>query len=194
LPRRAAGLSGAAPVDEMRQAGVLGLAMQQLFLRWNQGQDLRQALITIALSVIVADQVVVHTGGGVAEDMSFPGRVNQFVDLHINGFSYSGARLFILGLALVIGVALWLFPRPDKSDLRYHPARAEAAYWLLTVGTACRVLGELLRPGIDAAWLRWVIMASGLLQIAGLVLFFWTMWSRIRAVGSQVREDKGERF
>src|SRR3954451_20405997 len=27
--------------------GCVGLAMQQAFLRWNQGQDLRQALITI---------------------------------------------------------------------------------------------------------------------------------------------------
>src|SRR6476469_9776279 len=32
--------------------GVVGLVVQQVFLRWNQGQDLRQALITIALSVI----------------------------------------------------------------------------------------------------------------------------------------------
>src|SRR4029453_3882766 len=30
--------------------GIVGVAIQQLFLRWNQGQDLRQALITIALS------------------------------------------------------------------------------------------------------------------------------------------------
>ena len=30
--------------------GVIGLVMQQLFLRWNQGQELRQALITIAIS------------------------------------------------------------------------------------------------------------------------------------------------
>ena len=80
-------------------AGLLGLAMQQVLLRWNQGQDLRQALITIALSVIVADQIIERTGGGIAEDMSFPGTVNQFVNLHIRGFSYSGARLFILGLA-----------------------------------------------------------------------------------------------
>ena len=39
---------------------VFGLAVQQLLLRWNQGQDLRQALITIAVSVIVADQVIAH--------------------------------------------------------------------------------------------------------------------------------------
>jgi branched-chain amino acid transport system permease protein len=98
-------------------AGLLGLLMQQLFLRWNQGQDLRQALITIALSVIAADQIVVHTGGGVAEDMSFPGSINQFVDLHVRHFSYSGARLFILGLALVIGIALSLWLKRTRTGM-----------------------------------------------------------------------------
>jgi branched-chain amino acid transport system permease protein len=98
-------------------AGMLGLAMQQLLLRWNQGQELRQALITIALSVIVADQVVVHTGGGVAQDMSFPGAVNKFVDLHVRGFSYAGARLFILGLALAIGIALWLWLKRTRTGM-----------------------------------------------------------------------------
>jgi branched-chain amino acid transport system permease protein len=98
-------------------AGLLGLAMQQLFLRWNQGQDLRQALITIAISVIVADQVTVHTGGATAEDMSFPGSINRFVDLHARGFSYSGARLFILGLALVIGISLWLWLKRTRTGM-----------------------------------------------------------------------------
>jgi branched-chain amino acid transport system permease protein len=95
--------------------------MQQLFLRWNQGQDLRQALITIALSVIVADQVVVHTGGGVAEDMSFPGSINKFVNTHVpidgRDFSYSGARLFILGLALAIGLALFLWLKRTRTGM-----------------------------------------------------------------------------
>jgi branched-chain amino acid transport system permease protein len=98
-------------------AGLIGLAMQQLLLRWNQGQDLRQALITIALSVIVADQIVVRTGGGVAEDMSFPGAVNKFVDLRVSNFSYSGARLFILGLALVIGISLWLWLKRTRTGM-----------------------------------------------------------------------------
>src|SRR4051794_9282050 len=43
--------------------GALGLAMQQLLLRWNQGQDLRQALITIAVAMILADQMIVRFGG-----------------------------------------------------------------------------------------------------------------------------------
>ena len=98
-------------------AGLLGLAMQQLLLRWNQGQELRQALITIAVSVIVADQVIVHTGGGTAQDMSFPGSVNKFVDLRIAGFSYSGARLFILGVAIVIGIALWFWLKRTRTGM-----------------------------------------------------------------------------
>jgi cbb3-type cytochrome oxidase subunit 1 len=66
---------------------------------------------------------------------------------------------------LILGVALWLFPRAEKGDTRYRPERAEAAYWLLTVG-----------------------------QVGGFALYFYTMWSRIRPVGSHLREAKGERF
>ena len=92
--------------------------MQQVFLRWNQGQDLRQALITIALSVIVADQVVVHTGGGVAEDMSFPGARQPVRRPATSRASRTpGARLFILGLALVIGIALWLWLKRTRTGM-----------------------------------------------------------------------------
>jgi hypothetical protein len=31
-------------------------------------------------------------------------------------------------------------------------------------------------------------------QIAGLALYFHTMWPRIRSVGSHLREEKGEKF
>src|SRR5881392_1363210 len=43
--------------------GLAGLLMYELFLRWNQGQDLRQALLTIAVSLIVGDQLLAHFGG-----------------------------------------------------------------------------------------------------------------------------------
>lgn len=97
-------------------------------------------------------------------------------------------------MMMILGVALWLFPRPEKTDAHYRPALAEAAYWLITLGTALRVPGELLRPAMSAAWLRWTVVISGFLQIAGLVVYFYTMWSRIRSVGSSAREAKGERF
>jgi hypothetical protein len=38
------------------------------------------------------------------------------------------------------------------------------------------------------------VAAAGLGQIVGILLFFYTTWTRIRPVGSATREAKGERF
>ena len=97
-------------------------------------------------------------------------------------------------MMMILGVALWLFPRPEKSDERYNPRVAEIAYWLLATGTAARIAGELARTNIDVLSLRWAVIVAGTMQIAGIGLFFHTMWSRIRPLGSQAREAKGERF
>jgi heme/copper-type cytochrome/quinol oxidase subunit 1 len=97
-------------------------------------------------------------------------------------------------MTMILGVALWLFPRPDKTDTRYQPLLAEVSYWLLTGGTATRFAAELGRGASGATWVRWTVVLSSLAQVLALVLFFYTMWSRIRAVGSAVREAKGERF
>jgi len=97
-------------------------------------------------------------------------------------------------MMMILGVALWLFPRPDKEDRRYRPALAEAAYWFITVGTAARIVGELWRSRLDALPLRWMVVLSGFAQIVGIAVFFYTMWSRIRGVGSAAREARGERF
>ena len=97
-------------------------------------------------------------------------------------------------MSMILGVALWMFPRPEKDDTRYSPRLAEVAYWLLTTGTAGRVAGEVLRQTSNGLWLRWLVVLCGLLQVAGIGVFFFTMWTRIRPVGSQHREAKGERF
>ena len=54
-------------------SALVGLVVQQVFLRWNQGQELRQALITIAISVIIADQVIAHFNEGLASPSRGPG-------------------------------------------------------------------------------------------------------------------------
>jgi branched-chain amino acid transport system permease protein len=86
--------------------GVAGLLMQQVFLRWNQGQDLRQALITIAISVILADQMVAHFGG-IAEAIQQPAAWPDSVA--IVGVHYGFFRLVVVvGAAAVIGGLLFL--------------------------------------------------------------------------------------
>lgn len=95
---------------------------------------------------------------------------------------------------LILGVALWLFPKPPKDDTRYRPERIAAAYWILMVTTSSRFLAEAARASVDAVWLRGVVLVAGLGQIVGLALYFYTMWTRIRPVGSQLREARGERF
>ena len=97
-------------------------------------------------------------------------------------------------MMMILGVALWLFPRPAKEDTRYSPRAAEAAYWLVGGGTALRIVGELARTGSAVAWLRFATLTAGVLQVIGILVFFHTMWSRIRPVGSQAREAQGERF
>lgn len=95
---------------------------------------------------------------------------------------------------LILGVALWLFPRAAKDDERYQSAWAEAAYWILTLATAARIVAETSRAWGDAGWQRWAVVLGGAGQVIGIGVYFWTMWPRIRPVGSHLREAKGERF
>jgi branched-chain amino acid transport system permease protein len=87
-------------------AALFGVVIHQLFLRWNQGQDLRQALITIAISVILADQMLARFGG-LAQTVVWPGAVTHFFT--ILGERYATSRLFMLAIALVVGLLLWLW-------------------------------------------------------------------------------------
>jgi heme/copper-type cytochrome/quinol oxidase subunit 1 len=95
---------------------------------------------------------------------------------------------------LIFGVALWLFPRAPKDDTRYTPGRIAAAYWILAVATGGRFLAEMARAWSDAAVLPWIVVLGGLGQILGAAIYFWSMWPRIRPVGSHLREAQGERF
>ncbi len=92
---------------------AIGLVMQQAFLRWNQGQDLRQALITIAISLIIADQAVAHFGG-IAQEINPPDAFPDSVNLHVYGLKYPFFRIFVLLVAIAVGLALWLVIRRTR--------------------------------------------------------------------------------
>ena len=88
--------------------GVIGVALQQIFLRWNQGQDLRQALITIALSVILADQMLAYWGG-ISKDISAPSSWPTSITLPGDVRFGFFRGVVVLAAAVLIGVGLYLF-------------------------------------------------------------------------------------
>jgi hypothetical protein len=91
---------------------------------------------------------------------------------------------------MILGAALWLFPKPLAHDPRYRTAWIETVYWLLLCGTMLRVGAELARAGSDLALLAWPVLLGGVAQVAGLLLYVWTMWYRIRPSARQLREGR----
>jgi branched-chain amino acid transport system permease protein len=96
---------------------IVGLGTQQALLRWTQGQDLRQALITIALTVILLDQFEDHFNSGNAHSLTWPNFVGDDKFLVIGGFNYSWSRLFVLFVAIGIGILLWLWLQKTRTGM-----------------------------------------------------------------------------
>jgi cbb3-type cytochrome oxidase subunit 1 len=93
-------------------------------------------------------------------------------------------------MLMILGVALWLFPKPLANDPRYRTVWIETVYWLLLCGTLLRVTAELARAWSDSALLAWPVLLGGVAQVAGLLLYVWTMWYRIRPSERQLREGR----
>jgi hypothetical protein len=91
---------------------------------------------------------------------------------------------------MILGVALWLFPKPLVHDPRYRTVRIAAVYWLLLCGTLLRAGAELARAWSDLPLLAWPVLLGGVAQVTGLLLYVWTMWYRIRPSARQLREGR----
>jgi branched-chain amino acid transport system permease protein len=86
---------------------VAGLAMQLAIFRHMEGQDMRQTMVTIGLSIVLADIMLWIWSGNTyqfeAPEMLTGAMPFPFVKV------YPIYRLFVLAVAVVIGVGLWLF-------------------------------------------------------------------------------------
>jgi branched-chain amino acid transport system permease protein len=113
-------------------AAIGGLLIQVLILRRMQGQDLRQTMVTIGLSIVIAD-VLLWIFTGQVYQMEAP----EWLQGPIRGIpiikAYSAYRLSLLGFGIAIGLFLW---------------------WLLN---RTRV-GAMIRAGVDD---RAMLAASG---------------------------------
>jgi branched-chain amino acid transport system permease protein len=88
-------------------AALFGLGLQVAVFRFMPGQDLRQTLVTIALSIMLADVMLWWWGGQIYQfdppRAIFGGTPLPLVD------RYPTYRLVVLGTAVVVGLLLWWF-------------------------------------------------------------------------------------
>ncbi len=106
------------------------------------------------------------------------------------------SHIILIGsvMMMIMGVALWFFPRPDKEDKLYKPDLILFVYYIFSISTLIRFLTQFIFAFYSIEFLKWLIVIASILQVAGIILFFISIWGRIRPVGSHIRESKGEKF
>jgi len=93
-------------------AGFLGMAaagllLQLLVFRHMEGQDMRQTMVTIGISIVLAD-IMLWIWSGNTYQFEPPEWLAAPVPMPFVKV-YPAYRLFVLGIAVAIGIALWLF-------------------------------------------------------------------------------------
>jgi branched-chain amino acid transport system permease protein len=87
-------------------AAIAGLLIQWLILRHMQGEDLRQTMVTIGLSIVIAD-VLMWIFTGQVHQMEAPAWLQGPIrDIPLIK-AYSAYRLSLLGFGVAIGFGLW---------------------------------------------------------------------------------------
>lgn len=134
---------------------IAGILLQLLVFRYMEGQELRQTLVTIALSIILAD-VMLAIWSGVSYQFTPPAWLFGATPMpFIN--AYPTYRLFTLAAAIAIGIALWLFLNRTRIGI------------MIRAGVDDR--GMLSASGVNVQLLFCVTFAigAGLAGLAGVI-------------------------
>jgi hypothetical protein len=129
---------------------------------------LRTAFVFLALGLVAGLWVEFQmtTGGTVSHGM-----VVAHVHLLLVGFM----------VMMIVGTALWLFPRSGRREPigPYHNLVA-FAYALLTVGTLARGVTEFFDVQLDGQVWAYVRLAAATAQVAGILIGIASLWGRVR--------------
>jgi branched-chain amino acid transport system permease protein len=147
-------------------AAALGLLMQVSIFRFMLGEDLRQTLVTIGLSIVIADLMMWAIGAQVHQ-MSPP----AWLDGPIRGLpvvnAYSTYRLSLLPIGIVIGVALWLFLNRTRIGMMIRAGVDDRAMLAAAGVNVNLVFATTFAVGAGLAGLGGVIGAVELSMVPG---------------------------
>lgn len=132
-------------------AAFVGLISERFLLRRLRGQELREVLLTIGIALLIGDVTLVVFGGHPRSlEPPVPGSVA------LGSLSYPAYRLFIIGLALVIGLGLYL--------LQYR-SRMGA---IIRAGVDDREMAGAIGIDINRAFTALFVLGSALAGLAGV--------------------------
>lgn len=167
--------------------GVTAFLVEVVLLRFVRGQEMPEVLLTIGVSFVIADLCLAFFGG---DPQNLPNSVRIPGALAIGDLVYPWYRIFVIGLAVAIGVALALVQsrtrvgaivRAGVDDREIISAMGVNIRWVFTgmfvVGAALAAIGgtigagmQSILPGVQNEVLLYalvVIIIGGLGSVAG---------------------------
>jgi branched-chain amino acid transport system permease protein len=135
-------------------AAVFGLASERLLLRRVRGQELPEVLLTVGIALVIADGCLAVFGGN-PRSLPIPGLLAGSVQL--GGFAYPSYRLFVIVLAAVVGVVLYVVQ---------HRTRVGA---LIRAGVDDREIAEAMGINVPRVFTAMFVFGGALAGLAGVV-------------------------
>jgi branched-chain amino acid transport system permease protein len=139
---------------------IMGLLFQVCIFRRIEGQDLRQTLVSIGISIILAD-LMLAIWGGVTYQFEIPEALYGVTRLPLVRV-YTTYRLFILGVAVVIGLALWFFLTRTQVGMKIRAGVDDKDMLAATGVNVHRVFAIVFAIGAGLAGLAGVVGGSAL--------------------------------
>lgn len=139
---------------------IMGLLFQVFIFRRIEGQDLRQTMVSIGISIILAD-LMLAIWGGTTYQFNIPDVLYGVIHLPVIK-GYTTYRLFILGVAVVIGLALWLFLTRTQVGMKIRAGVDDKDMLAATGVNVHRVFAIVFAIGAGLAGLAGVVGGSAL--------------------------------
>ncbi|MCY4288738.1 MAG: branched-chain amino acid ABC transporter permease [Aestuariivita sp.] len=145
---------------------LIGAALQVTVFRRMQGDDLRQTMLTIGISIIAAD-LMLASWGGTTYQFQPPEVLFGAIELPIISalrssgeavyIKYPFYRLFVLMVAVATGVALWLFLNKTKIGM------------MIRAGVDDRSMLAAAGVNVDRIFVFVFAIGAGLAGLAGVI-------------------------